>query len=125
MSKYVRVGAPRQTRPPNAGVHPIWRGIGCLMIVIVPLMSFAGSYLFVRENFKQHWVAIPDLLLQYFELPFLGRVYYADLALTVFLMILGFGLVFVFYSLVYSLVGPPRYGPLDAPPPKRRARKLR
>ena len=24
--------------------HPIWRGIGCLLIVIVPVISFAAAW---------------------------------------------------------------------------------
>ena len=31
-------------------VHPIWRGIGCFMMVLIPVMSYAGAVLLVEEN---------------------------------------------------------------------------
>ena len=46
----------------------------------------------------------------------IGRVYYIDLALTFFFMVVGFGLLTILYSLLYRTMGPSRYGPVDAEP---------
>jgi hypothetical protein len=50
--------------------------------------------------------------------PLLGNVQhlYATTILTVLLMLVGFGLVMIFYTVIYRLVGPSRYGPMDSPP---------
>jgi hypothetical protein len=52
--------------------------------------------------------------------------FYAVAVMTVLLSIVGFGLVTILYSIIYSAVGPPSLGPLDAPPirtsPSRRKR---
>jgi hypothetical protein len=45
----------------------------------------------------------------------IDRVYYFDALLFVIFTALGFGLLSVLYSFMYRLVGPPRYGPYDAP----------
>jgi hypothetical protein len=41
---------------------------------------------------------------------------YADLALTVILVVIGFAIITVGYSVIYRIIGIPRYGPLDSPP---------
>ncbi len=43
MGKY-RSSATRRQKPADQGPHVIWRGLGCLMIVIIPVISFAFAY---------------------------------------------------------------------------------
>lgn len=121
MGRYRRsyVAEEAQKRPWE--IHPIWRGIGCIFMLLIPVMSFAGAYILVRENFQQRWIAVPAELSVTFVIPFLGtRLYVADIMGTVVLMVIGFGLMTIVYALIYRLIGPSQYGPLDAPPPKRR-----
>jgi len=110
-------------------VHPIWRGIGCLMIILIPVMSYAGAYLLVEENAKAGWIPesfwSPELMnpvtipTTTISVPHL----YGTLLLTVVLMLIGYGVLMVFYALVYSALGPPRLGPLDAAPIRRKPRR--
>ena len=51
-----------------------------------------------------------------FVVPVVGRVLYADLAVTVILIVIGFALLTVVYAIIYRIIGIPRYGPLDSPP---------
>ena len=105
-------------------VHPIWRGIGCILIILIPIMAYAGAVVLVRENFKNKWVALPTELIGSFVIPYLGaRVYYAEIAATLLLMFFGFGVIVILYSLMYRLVGPARYGPLDGRPIRHKPRK--
>lgn len=107
-------------------VHPIWRGIGCILVILIPIMAYAGAVVLVRENFENNWVALPPELTGSLVIPYLGAtVYYAEIAATFVLMFFGFGVLVVIYSFLYSLVGPPRYGPLDSPPIKRKPKKRR
>jgi hypothetical protein len=110
-------------------VHPIWRGIGCIMLIIVPIMAYAGAVLLVEANFENNWVPIPWDLMGPQNIPVLGITVnnlYANLAVAALLTILGYGLLMFVYSIVYSMMGPARYGPQDAPPvrsgPKKRRR---
>jgi multisubunit Na+/H+ antiporter MnhC subunit len=41
---------------------------------------------------------------------------YADLALTAILVVIGFAIITVVYSVIYRIIGISRYGPLDSPP---------
>jgi len=50
---------------------------------------------------------------------------YATIVLCIVYVILGGGLFSVIYSFVYRFLGPPRYGPVDAPPPRVSIRKYK
>lgn len=129
MGKYAKYEY-KQIKPRRWKVHPIWRGIGAILIIMIPIISYSGAYLLVRENFKNHWYEIPvDLMRSVNFEPLLrslpqlsgvvasiGRVYYIDLALTLLFIAVGFGLLTILYGILYSAMGPSRYGPVDAPP---------
>jgi hypothetical protein len=112
-------------RPPRPErkwrVHPIWRGIGCLMLIIVPLISWAIADIFVKANKQGHWLDVPPGVS--------GPAGYPDLFVTamvaVIVAIMIFGFYTVIYTLIYRMTGPPTYGPLDAPPIKRKVAKGR
>jgi hypothetical protein len=108
-------------------IHPIWRGIGCLMMILIPIISYAGAVLLVQENITRRWVPVPVSLAQAVQIPLIGSVsyLYANLIVTALLAIIGFGILTIGYSVLYSSLGPPRYGPMDAPPERRRAKKSR
>ena len=116
MSRYNRPYLNPAAKPRPWSVHPVWRGIGCLLIILLPLISYAAAYLLVRENVQRRWVVMPDELLRSFSLPLVGRMYLADLAVAIGLLVVGFAALTVLYALFYRLFGPSRYGPLDVPP---------
>lgn len=118
MAKYDKF-SPRdriQQRPWD--IHPVWQGIGCVMMVLIPIMAYAGAVLLVQENINQKWFPMPAELLKTVAIPNLASVehLYANLLFAGVLTLLGFGLLIALYSFVYKIVGPPQYGPLDAPP---------
>jgi hypothetical protein len=122
MGKYDRSYVIPETTPNPPPVHPIWRAIGCLLMVLFPILSYAGAVLLVRENIRRRWIPVPAELAGSVVVPYLGRVYFLDLAVTVLLLIVGFSLLMVFYAMISRLIGPPRYGPYDVPPPRQRRR---
>lgn len=125
MSKYDKFnqGSRMEERPWK--IHPIWRGIGCLMMILIPIMAYAGAVVLVQANLEQGWLPMPRELIQTVTLPVVGEVnqFYAVVIMTTLLMIIGFGVVTILYSLIYSAVGPPRLGPLDAPPVRNSPKK--
>ncbi|MDI6814327.1 MAG: hypothetical protein QMD10_12455, partial [Desulfitobacteriaceae bacterium] len=93
MSKYARFDRrpPAKERPWT--VHPIWRGIGCLMFLIIPVMSYAGAVLIVESNVLSRWIVMPPELLATVRIPFLPlppiRHFYGNLLVGFVLMVLG------------------------------------
>ena len=133
MGNYQQYHAPQRQSQPGS-VHPIWRGIGCLFMILIPIISYAAAELLIEQNNSTGWVAIPVELARTVTVPVLGDLphFYATLAVTILLMVLGFGALTVVFAVFWGAVGPSRYGPLDARPirqsdrpPKRRPTSYR
>lgn len=124
MGKYRSYQGVKRTQRPWK-VHPIWRGIGCILLLLIPIISYAGAFVLVRANYANRWVAIPEEMRGYSVVPYLGRLYYADLAIALVLTFIVFAIITAIYTMVYSMVGPARYGPTDSPPLRRKPRKNR
>jgi hypothetical protein len=122
--------------------HEIWRGIGCLMMVIVPVISVAAASETVKWILANGNKLIPRALLGIPRLP--DFVYksdglvlilspitkinnlYAIVVMSLFYILIISGVISVIYAATYNMVGPSRYGPTDAPPPKiKRVKKSR
>lgn len=127
MAKYTKYNPRSRAAARPWKVHPIWRGIGCVMMILIPIMGYAGAVLLVQMNLEYGWLPAPAELMQTVTIPFIGSFehLYADLIMTVLLSLAGFAVFNVFYSLMYRFVGPPQYGPQDAPPGDYRTRKTK
>jgi len=117
----------RYTPPKDQGqkVHPVWRGIGCLMMILIPVMAYAAADLLMQAAPGLGWFPrtsgiYGDLNLKYVTLP----VSMGTIIFTLFFAVLGFLLLSFAYAMIYRFTGPPRYGPTDSPPlPKKRKRR--
>lgn len=128
MGKYGKLS--RQVPPPQRpwSVHPIWRGIGCLMVIIGPFVAIAAAHLVLNTNQEQGWFPIPPEFSSPFTLPGINYTvdhFFGDLLLAGVFLLIGFAVMMIVYSIIYSIMGPPRYGPLDAPPTQGRGKYLR
>ncbi len=137
MGKYAKYQHKRMLKPERP--HPVWRGIGCLLMIIVPVMAYALASILVPvvkatgklppELFRP--VRFPDWLLRVNLLGDLARFissiqnFWALLSLFVLALIVLAGLFSFVYSLIYQRIGPPRYTVLDAPPPSRKTREYK
>jgi hypothetical protein len=132
MGKYDSLSRSRAARRQEEP-HPIWRGIGCFAMVIIPLISFAVATVFIDLVIAQGWPfpiqllgtpQFPDWAWETPQLAFIPQSLsqvpnlYGILFMTVIFIIVLSGLVSLGYAFVYRFIGPSRYGPLDAPPPK-------
>ncbi len=138
MSKY---GSFRKVIPPKSyEPHPIWRGIGCFIILILPIMSYAISVLVVQYAVEQG-IRLPDGLAGYPVMPdVLFRVpglvdllfwiqsqnnLYAYLLVAFFCIVILGGVFTFVYALMYRVSGPSPYSQFDAPPPNVKVKKYR
>lgn len=132
MSKY-RSSSTKVVKERSKQPHFLWRGIGCLMMIIIPAMAIALAYETVNYGLNNSWPIpyqllgtprYPDLFYQSSGMmtilaPITAiRHFYAYAVVSFLYMVLLSGVLSVLYAFVYRLVGPPRYSPLDAPPPK-------
>ena len=110
--------------------NPIWRGIGCILMLITPIVSFAIANEIMLSGVVQDFIYLPPTLRYTVTLPVIGvpvPFFYGTLSLTVVVMVALFAAFFVVYSALYKILGPSPYGPTDVPPvrPNRRIRKSR
>jgi hypothetical protein len=118
-------------KPRNLGVHPVMRGIGCIMMVVVPVLAYGLAQLVVDYGIRQRWplppewlqpVTIHPLLLGIRSLAPLWNIlltqnnFIAVLVFTFAIIVVLGSIMAVIYGYMYSMFGPPRYGPQDAPP---------
>ncbi len=123
---------------PRNKIHPVWRGIGLIIILLTPIISWAAAMVTLDLGKSQKWPFIFSLV---------GRIYFPDIvyktpyisiaanylssipylgALILFFIVymMLFSGVFAFInSLLYRMVGPPRYGPLDEPAPRVKTKR--
>jgi hypothetical protein len=135
MSKYDGFQARQQKQ--TREIHPIWRGIGFAMVILIPIISILGALLLVQENASQNWFPMPYDLLAKANDPLVNLVYFLNLNTvisqpqTIYIVaILAFALI-VFLSAIFTLFtfiilrifGQSRYGPYDVPDLKFKQRR--
>ena len=134
MSKYLRYEPPPQKKKE---LSPIWRGIGCLLLILIPALSYGLMLLFVPLVLNSGMV--PYELLSRIHFPaiiykiplissvaiFIGGIDYIWVKLIIFFVILVImtGLFTFIYTTVYQWIGPPRYTDIDAPPSKHKPKR--
>jgi hypothetical protein len=84
-------------------VHPIWRGIGFLLIGLITIMSYAGANLLVEANKTRQWVAVPPEIRG--GVPWAPDLY-SELIVAFFLVFVGFGIMTIVYSIIYRVSRP-------------------
>jgi hypothetical protein len=136
MAKYQSYQKPKEL--PRNEVHPVWRGIGCIIILITPIISWAAAQLLLEFGKTQHWaflyelsevIRFPDIV---YKIPgilvvanYLSSIAYLKaLLMFFFLLLITFSGIFaVLNAMLYRLVGPPRYTALDEPAPRVKTKR--
>ena len=118
-------------KPPRNRVHPLMRGIGCIMMIVVPILSYGIALLLIDYGISHGWPIPPSWLQPITIHPLLFRLrglapvwnfllvqdnLIAIVVFTITIMVVIGGLMSIIYGYIYSMFGPPQYGPQDAPP---------
>jgi hypothetical protein len=121
-------------------IHPVWRGIGCIILILIPVMAYLASTVLIQRGIEDSW-SMPSDLMGHPQLPawlyrfaftrqFAAPIasvdnLYALIVGTLLITILAFGILAVVYGWSYRVIGPRRYTPLDAPEVERQAKRRR
>lgn len=97
-------------RDPTPAIHPIWRGIGCVMLVLIPVLAFFISNILINNRATIPWFDIPlDLIVMSLRDPLiLVRIFF-----TAVVTLVIFFLVALVTFTVDRLVNPKKKGPYD------------
>jgi len=137
MTKYTRVAHKTDERPWN--IHPVWRGIGCFMAIIIVVMSYAGAKELVDYNQESQKFGVPEVLYDSVQIPytkyipalevddvvnkFLANIKYGYVVFMLIFMFIGLGAFSFVYSALYRVSGPSRYSAIDSPEVRKPKRK--
>lgn len=110
-------------------IHPVWRGVGFALMVLVPIMAYATMKIFMEQNDINGWIPITndmlakqgDLLFRFFPDPLL----YVKLIAFIACLVVYFA-VFTFLSfLVTGMLGatPQKADPYYVPPIKKNIKR--
>lgn len=106
--------------------HPIWRGIGFLLILVLPIFSFALADLLVNEYFTSQFLPyFPDTFqsqLTLFLIYTINNFWGVVVVSIIVLLLLSFTLLTITSILFKSGVGE-EYNKFDAPRPKPSKKK--
>jgi hypothetical protein len=118
------------------GLNPIWRGVGCILLVVVPLITYGLTILLAP--FLATTGYVPYELLGHVNFPawvhrapflsgiasFIASINNLWLEVVVFivLLLLLTGFSSLIYVAIFQFIGPPRYSENDAPPPSYKAK---
>ena len=128
----------RQAAPQRNQVPPLVRGIGCISMVIIPLLSYGLAAFWIQKGWPGATLIPPNLL----GAPHIPPFFFSSPALRgiagflqqqtnlsanlifalAFTMIIG-GFMAIVYGYVYAMFGPSKYGPTDVPPPRVKVKK--
>jgi hypothetical protein len=112
-------------------IHPIWRGIGCALILIIPIMAWFTAELILESNNQLplppeltkpltlryiHIEELDQIIADFNRFTISNNLIAGQFLLTVFLIFIGFGILSMIYAFMFRAVGPSRYGPFDIPP---------
>ena len=133
MGKYQKYDKRKRDERPWK-IHPVWRGIGCFMILLLPLMSYAAAVAIVQaglidlpRELDQSYVLPNIITIPYlnssFTSPIQGQITYSVIFYFFVFLLLSIGLLSVVYGYMYRIMGPPRYTALDSPPVKSPPRR--
>lgn len=102
-------------------LNPIWRGVGCILIVVLAVFGYLLANWFYAQNQIENWIYMPPELIWPSFAPSLGDGLLFKLIFAGLAMLIGYAVV----SFIYALAFPIQPGELDMPPPKRPRRKRR
>lgn len=97
-------------------LHPAWRGLGCLLVVVIGVWSYILSGWFLSANASNGWVYVPPEIMNLPFAPWLPEGALVQAVVALLITLFSFGIM----NLVYGILFPLRRGEQDVPPLKRR-----
>ncbi len=121
-------------------MHPAWRGLGFLLVVLMPVLAVSASIVFIETAIEKKWPiywpligyapmpqwvwnvpGLNSLAAKLAKIPnLLGYVVFS----AIFLMVL-YTLLSLFYSILYRSLGVGRYTPVDVKRPRVKTKRYR
>lgn len=93
-------------------MNPIWRPIGCVIILTLAAGGYIGAGWFLVQNAQNNWFPIPAELVEVPFAPGLPAGFVFKLLIALVAMIIGYALL----SIIFAIIFPIQPGEFDHPP---------
>ena len=138
MGKY-RSNVKGQSMPSRNVVNPYMRGIGCLLMLIVPVFSYLAGYELAKQRFGIQvlpaawygYMTFPPAISNFRGLSFIAaklssiEFLPATWALAVIVAVVVGGILSIIFGYMYSVFAPSKHGPFDVPAPRVKTKKYK
>jgi hypothetical protein len=115
MGKYNSISRRESNKKDPQQLPPIWRGIGFAMMIIIPIMSYAGMRVVMDYN-QAHNYALFQIPLDLINHKLGGDPYlFIEIGLTLFLMLVLYACLMMFTFVLNRIFIPSQLGPFDVP----------
>ncbi len=105
-------------------MNPVWRGVGCLLIVGIGVLGCLFATWFLSGNVIKGWIFLPrDLITP--NIPVVGDLLSGGNLVRIVVALTFLLFAFAFMNFFYAIVRPIKPGEYDLPRPKRRKKKRR
>ena len=136
MGKY-RSNSRRQAAASRNSMPPLVRGIGCITMVLVPILAYGTAVFLINGPGRSwpipiSWLGTPRIPPFIFHLRGLASIagflqaqtnLEANLIFTVAVTGVIYGIMAIIYGYIFAMFGPSKYGPTDVPPPRVKTKK--
>jgi quinol-cytochrome oxidoreductase complex cytochrome b subunit len=93
-------------------VHPVWRGVGLLMIVLIPVLGYIGALLVINSNKTNPWLTVPRALI----VPGPDPLLLVKVILTIIIGAFVYFILMLLTFIIFRIFAPSSRGPFDVPP---------
>lgn len=108
-----------ETEAAERTLHPVWRGIGCLLVIFLGLAGYLFSGWFLTANAQNHWIFLPPEVIDPSFTPFLPPGAFVQIVVALLFMLFSYGILSVFYALLFPI----QPGEMDSPQLYRRKKR--
>lgn len=124
----------------NSQVHPVMRGIGCILFAFVPVFSYVAAVLLVNYGIGKGWPIPPTWLGTVTIPPAFYRLQglttplnfiasqnnlTANIIFAIAVAVVIFGILSMLYGYMFKMMGPSQYGPTDEPPIRKKVKRYK
>jgi hypothetical protein len=102
----------QKENPAKRPIHPVWRAIGCILLIVIPFISYVAADYIIQNRAVFSWVIIPrEMVVSNLHDPLLlVKLFYTAIFVAILYLVMT---LITFVS--NRLFGPGRYGPYDIP----------
>jgi hypothetical protein len=109
----------QRARDKRKQLNPIWRAVGCVVILALAGGGYLFAEWFLNQNAARNWIPLPEEFIRLDFAPWLPNGFLIKIIFAIIFMVIAYGIL----SVAYALLFPVAPGEYDHPPLKPRPRR--